>query len=244
MIGGIVTISVGHHHPRIKGRLIEMLEANVPQHTSTLYLNEFIGQAAKELTSHFDDNERAVYFTNSGSEANEIAMLTAREATKKKEIISLRHSYHGGTQGTLNQCGHRSWKFSHQPSSNGIFTEAPYCYRCPYQKNKEDCHVPCAETLNLALDTYTSGDVAAIIVEPIMGVGGFIDGTQKYFERIAELAKSHNFLIISDEVQTGVGGLEKTFLESKILVLTQILSLWQKAPVMVCPLALVLLKSR
>ena len=175
-IGGIVTISIGHNHPRIKNKLINLIESNQIQHTSTLYLSEYIGEAAKKIIKMSNLEDYAVYFSNSGSEANEIACLTAREATHRQLVVSLRHGYHGGTNATINLCGHASWKFRHQPNSQVGHVEAPYCYRCPYEKKAETCDVPCADDLDRFIQTCSAGEVAAVIVEPVMGVGGFIDG--------------------------------------------------------------------
>ena len=211
-IGGIVTISIGHNHPRIKKKMLELLEEDSIQHTSTLYFSEHMGKAAKKLIELSKLRDSAVYFSNSGSEANEIACLTAREATKRQLIISLRHGYHGGTNATLNLCGHSSWKFPSQPHSQTLHAEAPYCFRCPYGGKKESCAIDCAEDLDRLIQTCTAGEVAAVIVEPIMGVGGFIDGPKKYFKRIHEIIKDNGGLYISDEVQTGVGRLGQNFL--------------------------------
>lgn len=211
-IGGIVTISIGHNHPRIKKRLISLIETNQIQHTSTLYLSEYIGEAAKKLVQLSGLPNHQVYFSNSGSEANEIAVLTAREATKRQLVISLRHGYHGGTNATVNLCGHSSWKFPNQPNTQVSHIEAPYCFRCPYDKKPETCSVPCADDLDRLIQTCTAGEVAAVIVEPVMGVGGFIDGPKKYYQRIYEIIKDNGGLYISDEVQTGVGRLGENFL--------------------------------
>ena len=135
-IGGIVTISVGHNHPRIKKVIQELLDADHVQHTSSLFLSPYMPEAARLLCDYFPD-ERRVYFVNSGSEANEVACMTAREYTGKKRIISLRHSYHGGTNATLNLCGHSSWKYANQPSGDVGHIEAPYCYRCPFGQKVE-----------------------------------------------------------------------------------------------------------
>ncbi|MAW07266.1 MAG: aspartate aminotransferase family protein [Halobacteriovoraceae bacterium] len=210
-IGGIVTISIGHNHPRITSKLKELLEKKQIQHTSTLFLSSYVGEAAKKLINLSGARDYEVYFSNSGSEANEIACLAAREFTKSQTIISLRHSYHGGTNATLSLCGHSSWRFHHQPTSSVLHSEAPYCYRCPYDKRPESCDTPCADDLDKIIQTCSSGNVAGIIVEPVMGVGGFIDGPKKYFQKIYEIIKDNGGLFISDEVQTGVGRLGKNF---------------------------------
>jgi len=209
-IGGIVTISVGHNHPRIKKVVQGLLDADHPQHVSSLFLSPFMPEAARLLSKNFKGDSR-VYFVNSGSEANEVACLTAREYTGKKLIISLRHGYHGGTNATLNLCGHGTWKYQHQPHSDVGHIEAPYCYRCPFGKSPNSCSLECATDLDKFIQTCTSGDVAGVIVEPIQGVGGFITPPLEYYKKVYEIIKDHGGLYISDEVQTGVGRLGKNF---------------------------------
>ncbi len=209
-IGGIVTISVGHNHPRIKKVIQGLLDSDHPQHVSSLFLSPFMPEAGRLLSKHFKGDSR-VYFVNSGSEANEVACMTAREFTGKKMIISLRHGYHGGTNATLNLCGHGTWKYQHQPHSDVGQIEAPYCYRCPFGKKPDSCSLECADDLDKFIQTCTSGDVAAVIVEPIQGVGGFITPPLSYYKKVYEIIKDHGGLYISDEVQTGVGRLGKNF---------------------------------
>ena len=209
-IGGIVTISVGHNHPRIKKVIKKLLDSDHPQHVSSLFLSPFMPEAARLLSKHFKGDSR-IYFVNSGSEANEVACLTAREFTGKKMIISLRHGYHGGTNATLNLCGHGNWKYQHQPNSEVGHIEAPYCYRCPFGKIPSSCSLECALDLDKFIQTCTSGQVAAVIVEPIQGVGGFITPPLGYYKKIYEIIKDYGGLYISDEVQTGVGRLGKNF---------------------------------
>ena len=209
-IGGIVTISVGHNHPKIKHIIKSLLDNDHPQHTSSLFLSPFMPEAGRLISRHFKGDSRT-YFVNSGSEANEVACLTAREFTGKKMIISLRHGYHGGTNATLNLCGHGTWKYQHQPHSDVGQIEAPYCFRCPYGKIPKNCSLECAMDLERFIQTCSSGDVAAVIVEPILGVGGFITPPLAYYKKVYEIIKSYGGLYISDEVQTGVGRLGKNF---------------------------------
>ena len=106
---------------------------------------------------------------------------------------------------------HSSWKYQHQPHSDVGQIEAPYCYRCPFKQKPESCSLECADDLDKFIQTCTSGDVAAVIVEPIQGVGGFITPPLQYYKKVYEIIKDHGGLYISDEVQTGVGRLGKNF---------------------------------
>lgn len=213
-IGGIVTISAGHNHPRITQKLRKMLDENAIQHTSSLFLSEYMTDLCERLVGLTPDELDSCYVTNSGSEANEVAMLTARASTGSSMIVALRLSYHGGTQGTLALCGHNTWKFPQTPQVEVTHASAPYCYRCPYNLEKGSCALECAEDVKRSIETSTNGNIAGVIVEPIMGVGGFIDPPKEYHQRVLEIVHSYGGLYIADEVQTGAGRLGKSFFAS------------------------------
>src|SRR5437879_3252476 len=116
-----------------------MLDNDEIQHTSMLYYNNHVADLAEELVSEAPKGLDRVAFTNSGSEANELAFMTARQATGENFIVNLRHSYHGGTSGTLAQCGHSNWRFRAQPVMSATSALEPYCYRCPFGKKPDSC---------------------------------------------------------------------------------------------------------
>ncbi|MBT8063172.1 MAG: aspartate aminotransferase family protein [Xanthomonadales bacterium] len=216
-IGGIICISAGHHHPKIKQKLIGMLENNEPQHVSTLYLNEHPVRLAETLVEEAPDGLDRVSFTNSGSEANELAFMTARQATGETMIINLRHSYHGGTAATQAQCGHATWRFRAQPVTATTSALEPYCYRCPFNKKPDSCDFECAQNVETTIQTSTHGRIAAMIVEPVMGVGGFISPPKEYFDRVTSIVHEYGGKYISDEVQTGAGRCGQEFLLTREL---------------------------
>ena len=146
-IGGIVCISAGHNHPKIKAKLLQMLEDDEIQHTSTLYLNRHIVELAESLTAVAPDGLDRAAFTNSGSEANELAFMTARQSTGETMIINLRHGYHGGTSGALAQCGQHTWRFRSQPVSAATSALEPYCYRCPFNQQVDSCDLECSKNV-------------------------------------------------------------------------------------------------
>jgi 4-aminobutyrate aminotransferase-like enzyme len=210
-IGGIVSISVGHNHKRIIEKMKKMLESNAIQHTTYLYLSEYMAELAEKLVNVAPGDLNKCYFTNSGSEANEMAILTSRVSTGELPVISLRHGYHGGTSTPLSLCGHSSWKFKSQPQTSVHHAIAPYCYRCPYGKKPESCKLECADDVKEVIETTTHGKIAAFIAEPILGVGGFIDAPVTYHKKVYDIVKEFGGLYISDEVQTGVGRTGKNF---------------------------------
>lgn len=216
-IGGIVCISAGHNHPKIKEQILKMLKEDEIQHTSLLYLNSHPVELAKELLKEAPEGVDRVFFTNSGSEANELAFLAARQATGETIVINLRHSYHGGTSATLAQCGHGTWKFRAQPSALNVSAMEPYCYRCPFGKKPDSCSLECAKNVETTIQTSTHGKIAAFIAEPVMGVGGFIAPPKEYFEEVVQIVHRYGGKYISDEVQTGAGRTGESFLFTKAL---------------------------
>lgn len=216
-IGGIVCISAGHNHPKIKQRLISMLEEDEIQHTSLLYLTRYPVELAEALIKEAPEGLDRAAFTNSGSEANELAFMTARQSTGETMIINLRHGYHGGTSGTLAQCGHHNWRFRSQPNSSTTSAMEPYCYRCPFNQKPESCDLECASNVETTIQTSTHGKIAGMIAEPVMGVGGFISPPKEYFDRVTAIVHNYGGKYISDEVQTGAGRCGGEFLLTKEL---------------------------
>ncbi len=216
-IGGIVCISAGHNHPKIKEALLEMLNNDEIQHTSTIFLNQHITNLAKKIIAEAPKKIDRCSFTNSGSEANELAMMAARHATGETMIVNLRHGYHGGTGATLSSCGQHSWRFKAQPVASVTSALEPYCYRCPFNQKPESCHLECAKNVETTIQTSTHGKIAAFIAEPILGVGGFITPPKEYFHEVAKIVHNYGGQYISDEVQTGAGRSGGNFLHTKDL---------------------------
>ena len=216
-IGGIVCISAGHNHPKIKKKLIKMLENDEIQHTSLLYLSRHVTELAEALVAEAPEGMEVASFTNSGSEANELAFMTARQSTGESIIINLRHGYHGGTAATLAQCGHHTWRYRAQPNAQATSALEPNCYRCPFMQKVDSCDLECAKNVETTIQTSTHGKIAGFIAEPVMGVGGFIDPPAEYFHRVAAIVHNYGGRYISDEVQTGAGRCGGEFLLTKEL---------------------------
>ena len=216
-IGGIVCISAGHNHPRIKEALRKMLDEDEIQHTTTLYLNRHSTDLAKELIKEAPNGIDRVFFSNSGSEANEVALMAARQSTGETTVVNLRHSYHGCTSTALSHCGHSTWRYRAQPTAGVTSALEPYCYRCPFNKKPESCDFECAKNVETTIQTSTHGKIAAFIAEPVMGVGGFISPPKEYFTRVAKIVHNYGGKYISDEVQTGAGRCGGEYLLTKEL---------------------------
>jgi alanine-glyoxylate transaminase / (R)-3-amino-2-methylpropionate-pyruvate transaminase len=202
---GIVTVSVGHCHPKIVQKVRE--QVGRLQHTTTIYLHPAAALLGQKLAAHMPTGSglSVSYFTNSGSEANEIAVLSAREYTGHSEVISLRNGYHGGTQGAMGLTALGSWKFKSNPGFGIKHAAPPYCYRCPFGLEYPSCDVKCARDVEDLIRYETPGEVACFIAEPIQGVGGAVTPPREYFEIVYDIVRKHGGLCIADEVQTGFG---------------------------------------
>ncbi len=202
---GIVTVSVGHCHPKV----VEQVRAQVGklQHATTIYLHPAAAQLGRNLAGHMPVGSglSVSYFTNSGSEANEVAILSAREFTGNSVVIGLRNGYHGGTQATMALTAHGTWKFKSNPSLNVLHAAPGYCYRCPFGLEYPSCDLKCARSVEDQIRYETPGEVACFVAESIQGVGGTVTPPPEYFGVVYEIVRAHGGLCIADEVQTAYG---------------------------------------
>ncbi|MDQ7790156.1 MAG: aspartate aminotransferase family protein [Clostridia bacterium] len=201
--GGILTVSVGHCQLDITGRTIEQLRKL--QHTSTLYQTRPIIALAEKLAAITPGRLQKSFFTNSGTEANETAVVLAQIATGRREVVALRHSYSGRSVTAMALTGNSAWKTCGSSVPGVVHAHSPYCYRCAFGKRYPDCDLDCARDLDELIMTSTSGSIAAFIAEPIQGVGGFITPPLEYFREVLPIIRKYGGLFISDEVQTGFG---------------------------------------
>ncbi len=201
--GGIVTVSVGHCNDQVNAKVHKQLDTL--QHVSTVFANEPQAALAKKIASITPGQKLTKsFFTNSGTEANETAILTARCYTGSTEIVALRHSYHGRSAMAMTLTGQGAWRLG--PSQAGIVhAHNAYCYRCPFGLAYPDCGVKCAEDLEDLIRSTTSRRIAGFIAEPIQGVAGFVTPPKEYFPIVEKIVRNHGGVFISDEVQTGWG---------------------------------------
>ena len=204
-IAGIVTVSVGHCHPKVLEAVREQNERL--QHTTTIYLNPNIAAFGKKLISTFskDSGLGVCYFTNSGSEANELAMLMARLHTGNFDILALHNAYHGLSNQAMGLTALHSWKYPYPHGFGVKHVKCPDRERGAHGYDDPDAAAKYAAEVEDVLRYTTSGQVAGFIAEPIQGVGGTVELPEGYLARVYELIRSHGGLCISDEVQTGFG---------------------------------------
>jgi 4-aminobutyrate aminotransferase len=202
--GGIVTTISGHAVPEIVEAVQE--QATKIFHSSTLYLIENQVKLAEKLIELAPiSGDKKVFFTVSGTEANEAALLFATTYRGSSEVIALRSSYHGRSFATMGITGQSSWRPTARSPLDVQYVANPYQYRCSFCRNEGRCNLLCADDLHAVIETQTTGHVAAFIAEPIQGVGGFIEAPPGYFERVKEILDKTGVLLISDEVQTAFG---------------------------------------
>ncbi len=202
-LGGIVTVSVGHCHPHV------LAAANAQnatlQHSTTIYLNPNIGAFAEKLAAKMPGDLKVVYFVNSGSEANDLALLMARLSTGNYDAIALRNGYHGGSPASMGLTAHSNWKFN-TPHSFGVHHAiAPYPYRGHFGYGDPEAGVKYADDVKDLINYATPGKIAAFFAESIQGVGGFVEFPQGYLQHAYEHVRAAGGLCIADEVQTGFG---------------------------------------
>ena len=202
-LGGIVTISVGHCHPYVVDVVGKQNEAL--QHSTTIYLHPNIARYAEKLASKMPGDLKVCYFVNSGSEANDLALLMARAYTGNYDVIALRNGYHGGNALAMGLTSHRTWKFN-VPHSFGVHHAiAPDPYRGAWGRDDIDAGKNYAADVKNLLDFATSGQVAAFIAESIQGVGGCVVFPDDYLKHAYEHVRAAGGLCIADEVQAGFG---------------------------------------
>src|SRR5437762_8811409 len=183
-LGGIVTISVGHCHPDVIAAANRQNETL--QHSTTIYLHPNIAEYAQQLASKMPGDLKVCYFVNSGSEANDLALLMARAYTGNYDVIALRNAYHGGNVSGMGLTAHNTWKFN-VPHSFGVHhAVAPDLYRGPYGRNDSDAGKKYAADVKQLIDFASPGQVAGFIAESIQGVGGVVVFPDGYLKNVYE----------------------------------------------------------
>jgi 4-aminobutyrate aminotransferase len=200
---GILTTSVGHNHPKVTKAAQEQTAKLI--HSSTLYPNEAHVNLAEKMAQITPGDLQVSYFTTSGTDADETAVMLAKAYTGQQEVIALRHGYSGRSAMGMSLTGQSGWRIGGSHILGIKHAINPYCYRCPLKMTYPSCGVACAEDVEEVIKTTTSGKIAAFLAEPIQGVGGFVTAPPEYFKITSEIAHHYGGLFICDEVQTGFG---------------------------------------
>jgi 4-aminobutyrate aminotransferase len=202
--GGILTTMTAYSLPEVTQAITE--QAAKVLHTSTLYLNKPMVELAEMVAEMSGIPDARVFFTPSGTEANDAAMLLATSFRRSNQVLALRNSYHGRSFTAVALTSHRSWSPTGYSGLNVHYVQGPYKARSPYAHLDDEAFTDAAVAdLQQVIDMMTSGDVAAMIAEPIQGVGGFATPPDGFFKRFKDVLDEYGILFVSDEVQTGWG---------------------------------------
>ncbi len=206
---GVSVVGAGHCHPYITEKICQQVKTL--QHTTTIYLTQPIVDLAEKLAQVTPGSLKKSFFCSSGTEANEGAALLAKLYTGNSEFLSLRNGLHGRTHFTMSLTGLSFWRTDPNPVGGISFIPNAYCFRCPFGGTYPECDLACAKEVEAVIQTSTSGNVAAMIAEPIQGNGGIITPPPGYFKAVKEILDRYGILLIVDEIQTGFGRTGKMF---------------------------------
>ncbi|SEP49469.1 aspartate aminotransferase family protein [Amycolatopsis saalfeldensis] len=202
---GVLTNSIGYDVAEIGDAVRKQLDTGV-LHTSTLYLIRSQVELAERIAKLSGIPDAKVFFTSTGSEANDTALMLATQYRRSNQVLALRNSYHGRSFGTVAITGNRGWSASALSPVKVNYVHGGYRYRSPFRDLSDSAYIDaCVADLVDVLQIATSGDVACLIAEPIQGVGGFSLPPDGLFKAMKEVLDAYGILFVSDEVQTGWG---------------------------------------
>ncbi|ARH93973.1 aspartate aminotransferase family protein [Streptomyces sp. MOE7] len=201
--GGILTTMTAHALPEVTKAVSE--QAGRILHTSTLYLSRPMVELAERIAALSGIPDARVFFTTSGTEANDTALLLATTHRRSNQILAMRNSYHGRSFSTVGITGNQSWSPTSLSPLQTLYVHGGVRSRGPYAElSDRDFIAACVADLEDMLQ-QTAGGVAALIAEPVQGVGGFTAPPDGLYAAFREVLARHGILWISDEVQTGWG---------------------------------------
>ncbi len=224
---GIAVVATGHCHPAVVKAIQDQAAKLIHMSGTDFYYENMVALAEKlaRLVPGGDPvdgavagdrpSPRRVYFGNSGTEAIEASIKLARYHTGRGQFVAFAGAFHGRTMGSLaltaSRSGQRKGFFPMMPGVQHV--PYAYCYRCAYGKSPDTCAVECVQAIESELfrTTLPPSEVAAIVVEPVQGEGGYVVPPRKFFDELRTLAQKHGILIVADEVQCGMGRTGKMF---------------------------------
>jgi 4-aminobutyrate aminotransferase len=206
---GIAVVATGHCHPEVVAAVQRQAAELIHMSCTDFYYEGMVDLAEKLAAIAPGKEAKKVYFGNSGTEAIEAAIKLARYHTGREKIIAFYGAFHGRTMGSLSLTASKAVQRKGFGSLlSGVF-HVPYAntYRCPYGHEAQDCCTDCAKFIERVLFTkiVDPQEVAAIIVEPIQGEGGYVPGPAEFLRDLQRICRQHGILLITDEVQSGMG---------------------------------------
>jgi 4-aminobutyrate aminotransferase len=206
---GIAVNSTGHAHPQVVQAIVDQAQKFLHMSGTDFYYEPQVALGEQMAALAPFSGPKRTFFANSGTEANEAAIKLARYHTRRHGIIGFLGSFHGRTLGSLSVTSSRAiQRRGFGPPVAGTY-HAPYanCYRCPVQATPETCAGECLSFLEdqVLMHLVSPDDVAAVLVEPIQGEGGYVVPPAVFHERLRDLTRQHGMLLMVDEVQSGMG---------------------------------------
>ncbi|MEE9615096.1 MAG: aspartate aminotransferase family protein [Thermodesulfobacteriota bacterium] len=203
---GLATTSLGHCHPAVVKAIKEQAEKLI--HSGCIFHFDTVIDLAEKLAEKTPDTIEKFFFSNSGAEAVEGAIKLARYITGRPGIVAFTGAFHGRTTGALSlTTSAAKYKRGYRPLLPAVLhSPYPHCYRCSVGQEQGNCSTECLDYLELMLrQQITPEEVACVIVEPVLGEGGYAVPPKEFMTRLRELCTTHGILLIADEVQTGIG---------------------------------------
>ncbi|MCW5979811.1 MAG: acetyl ornithine aminotransferase family protein [Bryobacteraceae bacterium] len=212
---GIAVAATGHCHPEVVKSIQAQAARLIHMSGTDFYYENMVTLAERLAALAPGDASKRVYFGNSGTEAVEAAIKMARYHTGRDKFIAFFGAFHGRTIGSLSLTASKSvQRKGFGPLMPGVtHIPYPYCYRCAYGKEPDACAVECARVIEerLVKTIAPAEEVAAIVIEPIQGEGGYVAPPRKFFDELQAIARRLGILIVADEVQSGMGRTGKTW---------------------------------
>lgn len=222
---GVGVVSTGHCHPKVVKAIQDQAATLIHACIGVVYYDPPI-RLAEKLGQILGPGLDSVFFVQSGSEAIESAIKLAKYITKKHKIVAFKGGFHGRTLGALSlTTSKEKYRDGYAPLLEGVqFFPYPYCYRCPWGKDSASCEVFCKEELTAYFDQLDN-QVAAVIIEPILGEGGYTSAPEAFLKHLHALCKEKGILLIFDEIQTGFGKTGHWFAFQKLGIVPDIIAL-------------------
>jgi 4-aminobutyrate aminotransferase/(S)-3-amino-2-methylpropionate transaminase len=212
--GGIGVVNAGHCNPRVVAALKDQAEKFIHTCFHIVMYEPYIKLAQKLCELAPGNFEKMAFFANSGAEAVENTVKVARSATGRQGVIVFDGGFHGRTLLTMTMTSKvKPYKFGFGPFAPEVYRMPyAYCYRCPIGLKRESCDAQCADLLKDFFIGHTAAEnVAALVVEPVLGEGGFVSPPTRYFEKLKSICADNGIVFVADEVQTGFGRTGKYF---------------------------------
>lgn len=206
---GILVANVGHAHPKVTGAIQEQAAKFLNCYSAT---SEVIVAFLERLAGLLPPSLRRILLFSTGAEAVDAAVRLARAATGRHEVMAFTGAFHGRSLLAMSLAGMRSVKQGFGPVAPGVLrAEYPYCYRCPIGETYPGCELRCFESIERAIETQSSGDVAALVMEPYLGTGGGVVPPRDFVRRVVDYCRKQGILFILDEVQSSFGRTGRMF---------------------------------